>query len=271
MTSHVLDAVDPLIVQELRDAGVPKELEAGTHLFSEGDPSDHAYLIDTGFVRIERYARSGRRLVLTVASRGDMVGEYGALSAGPRSASAVALTGARLWSIPYASLEAILTTRPALTRALAASLVWRLRELSSQILDVATAPASTRIATRLLQLVGARQHIPGNRGHPPHPRGPRRVGRAQPRGRGCGSASAPLDAADLHISATRGPARHPATPCTRHGMNHRPVRATGPRRGSTSRSAGPRMIRRLFRFPASLPTATPNRRIAPMPAGHRGR
>jgi len=59
-------------------------------IFREGEPSDAAYLIVSGRVRIVKGHETGSPRELAVVGAGEYVGEMGAIDDLPRSASAVA-------------------------------------------------------------------------------------------------------------------------------------------------------------------------------------
>ena len=71
-------------------------LAPGEPLFQAGDPGDSLFIVHKG--EIELYVRDnvGQKIVLTTAQEGDLFGELALLDAGPRTATAVALTEAEL-------------------------------------------------------------------------------------------------------------------------------------------------------------------------------
>ena len=71
-------------------------LAQGEPLFQAGDPGDSLFIVRTG--EVELYVRDnvGQKIVLTTAQEGDHFGELALLDAGPRTATAVALTECEL-------------------------------------------------------------------------------------------------------------------------------------------------------------------------------
>lgn len=69
---------------------------AGAVIFSQGYPSDHAYIIEAGVVEIYKEHPDGSEEHIADLSTGQMFGEYGVLDDAPRSASARAKTHVRL-------------------------------------------------------------------------------------------------------------------------------------------------------------------------------
>ncbi len=73
---------------------------AGEVIFRQGYPADHAYVVLTGEVEIYRETADGSEERLAVLPPGQMFGEMGVLDDAPRSASARAVTLARLQIVP---------------------------------------------------------------------------------------------------------------------------------------------------------------------------
>ena len=63
---------------------------SGDVIFREGEPSDAAYLIISGEVRIVKGLESDASKTIATVRAGEYVGEMGAIDDQPRSASAVA-------------------------------------------------------------------------------------------------------------------------------------------------------------------------------------
>ncbi|MED5369987.1 MAG: cyclic nucleotide-binding domain-containing protein [Myxococcota bacterium] len=81
--------LDIATTRSFLSAGVGMELLADTVLFDAGDPSECAYLLVRGEVRVERLMESGERILLARLGRGHIVGDMGLLSGKPRSATAI--------------------------------------------------------------------------------------------------------------------------------------------------------------------------------------
>jgi putative ABC transport system ATP-binding protein len=80
-------------------------LEAGQVLFRQGDRSDLVYTIAEGRIQIYQEYEDGSEEVLAVVESGDYFGELGPMLNLPRSASARALTDARLVAAPVATFR----------------------------------------------------------------------------------------------------------------------------------------------------------------------
>ena len=68
-----------------------RELDAGTVLFSTGDPGESLFIVRSGEIEIYIRDTTGQKIVLTVAETNGMFGELALLDNKPRTATAVAL------------------------------------------------------------------------------------------------------------------------------------------------------------------------------------
>ncbi|MBM3950221.1 MAG: cyclic nucleotide-binding domain-containing protein [Rhodospirillales bacterium] len=87
--------------QDLPRRSVP----AGEYLFRQGDPGDEAYLVMSGEIDI-LLAENGKERILSVARRGDVVGEMALLAHAPRVASARVRAPAELIVVPEEMFQA---------------------------------------------------------------------------------------------------------------------------------------------------------------------
>src|SRR5205814_7055111 len=77
----------------LRKHGEAVSFPSGTPLMRQGDEPDALYLIEDGFVRVERSVASLREpLHLADLGPGEIVGEIGIMTGAPRNATVTAMT-----------------------------------------------------------------------------------------------------------------------------------------------------------------------------------
>lgn len=131
---------------------------AGERIFSEGDPPDVAYLIESG--RIEVWTGHGaRRITLSYLGSGEILGEMAVIDLAPRSASADALTDVVATEIRADQLRARLDEADPVLRGLLIGLLSRYRRgmhvarggAIEQDLgeDLATADQKRRVADKI--------------------------------------------------------------------------------------------------------------------------
>lgn len=75
------------------------ELNPGEHLFDQGDPSDYLYLLLKGKLSAVLTTAAGENKIIGYIDAGETVGESGALTNEPRSATIVAVTPATLYKM----------------------------------------------------------------------------------------------------------------------------------------------------------------------------
>lgn len=85
-------------------------LEAGEHLFTQGDESDAAYIVVSGRLRVDREGPTPR--MLGEVGRGDVVGETGLLDNAPRSASIRAVRDSTLARLSLDQFRSLVMERP---------------------------------------------------------------------------------------------------------------------------------------------------------------
>lgn len=113
---------------------IRRELFAGEVLYRQGDPSDCAWLIESG--QVELVSVHGRRTHRHgVLGPGELIGELGLLDGAARSATATAQSDCRLLAIERAQFLERLQAGDPILRTLVDSLLQRIRGL------VATVPA----------------------------------------------------------------------------------------------------------------------------------
>lgn len=71
-------------------------LVAGTTLFNAGEPGESLYIVKSGDVELFIKDTTGQKIVLTVATSGEVFGELALLDQGARTATAIALTDTEL-------------------------------------------------------------------------------------------------------------------------------------------------------------------------------
>ncbi|HEV8438739.1 MAG TPA: cyclic nucleotide-binding domain-containing protein [Methylomirabilota bacterium] len=103
-----------------------RTFKPGDAIFQEGDdPKGEAFMIHLGKVEIRKMINGENRL-LTVQSKGSLLGELGLFRNAPRSASAVAVEDVTLLVIPANRLDHMVRTNPALALALIRDLANRM-------------------------------------------------------------------------------------------------------------------------------------------------
>lgn len=154
--SHALRSI-PLFVaaadadlERLAAVAFPRRLSKGQVLFTEGERSEHLYVVSTGRLKVLVSSARGDELVLTVLSAGDALGELSVLDGADRSASAVALEDVTLWCVPAAAVRELLQRSPVAALAVAEELAGRVRHLTGTAADLVFLDLPRRLAKLLV-------------------------------------------------------------------------------------------------------------------------
>jgi CRP/FNR family cyclic AMP-dependent transcriptional regulator len=138
-------------LRALSKQGVIKSFPKNTIIVSEGDETDHFYIIVDGRVKVFVSDEEGREIVLTNQGPGDYFGEM-VLDGGPRSASIMTLTASRFVVIPKNRFRDCLNTHPALSTHLVEMLIRRTRALTENVKSLGLMDVYGRVARMLLEL-----------------------------------------------------------------------------------------------------------------------
>ncbi len=128
------------------------DLPRGRALFREGDPGDRLYIIRSGKVKLGLSSGDGRENLLSVLGPGEMFGELSLFDPGARTATATAVTDARLFELTHRELLAWLERYPAVASHLLAALARRLRRTNEALGDLVFSDVPGRVAKSLLDL-----------------------------------------------------------------------------------------------------------------------
>ncbi len=118
---------------------------AGESVFFEGDIGEHAYVVDSGEIRIARKRTTGEELTLAHLNRGDLFGELALIDDQPRSASATAASDSELMTLDRATFQEQLQVNPERCRRLFRIFSARMRSMDELAMVLAFAPAGQRL------------------------------------------------------------------------------------------------------------------------------
>jgi CRP-like cAMP-binding protein len=127
-----------------------RRLSRGQILFSEGEPSDHLFLVRSGRLRVYVASPRGEELVLSVVGPGETFGELSVLDRQPRSATVDALEAAELIGLAGDDVRALLESNQQALHAVAVALAAGMRRLSGTAADLVFLDLPRRLAKLLL-------------------------------------------------------------------------------------------------------------------------
>src|SRR5215510_9578494 len=82
-----------------------RRLRAGDFVFTQGDPAQHFYIVESGRVRVFYQTPAGREPTVIYRGRGDLFGISPLAESGHRVTSAQALEPAVVWAIANDDLD----------------------------------------------------------------------------------------------------------------------------------------------------------------------
>lgn len=127
-------------------------LRRGETLFEEGDAGDRLYVVISGKIKLGRTSADGRENLLAILGPGQMFGELSFFDPGPRSATATAVTDAKLLSLGHSSLSPVLADHPNVAYAMLNQLAGRLRRTNEVVGDMVFSDVPGRVSKALLDL-----------------------------------------------------------------------------------------------------------------------
>lgn len=146
-----LESLPEPLVLELANIAHSTHYDAGEFIFGEGERAVGIFLVESGRVKISRFARDGREHILHFIGPGDTFNDVAALDGGPNPATAIAFEDSHVWCVERGALQALVERRPPLAWALIESLARRARHLVSTVQDLAMRNVRGRLARMLLE------------------------------------------------------------------------------------------------------------------------
>jgi len=146
----LFQGVGPEAISALTAAMEYVDVPRGAAVFSEGEQGDSVYIVVDGKVKLSRRAPDGRENMIAVMGPSDMFGELSVFDPGPRTATATAVTAARLALLRQADLRSWMSTRPELAEQLLRVVARRLRRTNDALADLIFTDVPGRVAKNLL-------------------------------------------------------------------------------------------------------------------------
>lgn len=115
-------------------------------LFTEGDPCEGMYVVQSGAIKVFKMADTGREQVLVIERAGSTVGELPVFDGGNLPASAVALEDSSLLFLPKREFLELCRRNSEVAFAVIRSLAWRFRYMASLVEELSLKEVSHRLA-----------------------------------------------------------------------------------------------------------------------------
>ena len=136
----------------LRGSMSPVKISKGGTLFKEGDEGDRLYVVLEGKLKLGTASGDGRENLLSILGPGEMFGELSLFDPQPRTATATAVTDARLLALSHNQVIGLVTAHPRVALELLARLAQRLRRSNEVLADLVFADVPGRVAKAIIDL-----------------------------------------------------------------------------------------------------------------------
>jgi CRP/FNR family transcriptional regulator, cyclic AMP receptor protein len=153
----LFEGVEATELELLRPAVRTRRFAKDEHVFREGDPGSHLYVVKSGQVKIVRVAAAGSEIVFAVVGPGELFGELSLFEPdGERSADAIALEPTECALLARDPVVAFLVAHPALLLRMITGLIGYIQRKDRAMAEVAFLDIPGRVAQRLLDLAASR-------------------------------------------------------------------------------------------------------------------
>lgn len=150
--SSVLGMLDGESLQRMLALGTRVRYAGGRSLIRQGDLTTHVLVLTSGVVKATVSTRDGAEVVLAIRMGGDLVGEFAAADAQPRSATVTACGAVEARSVPQAEYLDCLRHDPRIAAAVHRSLIGKVRAANMRRVDFTAPDILTRVARALHDL-----------------------------------------------------------------------------------------------------------------------
>jgi CRP-like cAMP-binding protein len=128
------------------------KVSKGQTLFKEGDAGDRLFVVVQGKLKLGTSSGDGRENLLSILGPGDMFGELSLFDPGPRTATATAVTDARVLALANDQVIGWVTAHPQVSLQLLKRLARRLRRTNEVLADLVFADVPGRVAKAIMDL-----------------------------------------------------------------------------------------------------------------------
>jgi len=145
-----LENVDQEVIGQIQGAAWNNHYQRGKLLYLEGDPAEHIYLIEQGWVKATRLRKDGREQWMRVLGAGDIFGEIAVLSQTDYPATVVALEPLNAW-VFSADLFLTLMENNSFSKGLARRSAWQVLQFARLAEDLSLKSIEQRLVSTLLR------------------------------------------------------------------------------------------------------------------------
>ncbi len=137
--------------ERLAELAWPRHFEAGQVIYIEGEPAEHIYLLERGWVKATRISREGRKQAMMFLKAGEIFGDIAVFSGTDYPGTVTALEAADVWVFPAEAFLKLVTKDLALAMAVIRHLSARVLHYTELVKDLSLRSVEARLASTLLQ------------------------------------------------------------------------------------------------------------------------
>ena len=136
-------------LERLATVSFSRVFEKDNIIFFERDKGDSLFIINSGRVKVAKFSKDGKEIILAILGVGEFFGDMSLLDGEPRSATVVAIEKTEVTAIRRSDFLSLMSENPKIAERLLAVLSTRLREANSKISNLALLDVYGRLARAL--------------------------------------------------------------------------------------------------------------------------
>ena len=140
------------VLDRIRTSVFEVRLEKGQILFTEGEPAQAMYVVQSGQVKIFKLSPDGREQVLRIMGPGECFNEVPIFDEGSNPANAQALEPAALWAIRRTDMRRLVEQHPQVAIGFLKTFARKLRFFTQKVEDLSFRSVTSRVAKLLLEM-----------------------------------------------------------------------------------------------------------------------
>lgn len=148
----LFSTLDKSEIKEIAHYFVSESYAKKEAIFSEGDPSDWFFIVETGKVKITKLSQEGKEIILEIIPPMQFFGGVAVVRGFPYPANAVASEPSQILKISRANLLKVLDRFPIVMFGIVQSLGDRIKDFHESTKNIALEKVSSRIASLLIKL-----------------------------------------------------------------------------------------------------------------------
>ena len=129
-----------------------KTIKKGEAIFEEGERLKGVFCIKDGVCKVSKMSENGRNQIISLVSKGDLLGERSLISDEASNLKAIALNDMQVCFIPKEEIIKDLSKNPSFSMSVLKDMAQTLKQADNVIVDMAQKTVKQRLAETLLNL-----------------------------------------------------------------------------------------------------------------------